>query len=419
MEIRIFKNRKFHVSEINLYLYIFSIILTESTMYGVLQNLQGIGITAFSFQVISLVVGSFTMLELVILKGLKLSKNKIRALVVLFVYLLIYGLFNINKITSFFAGVFIPFFIACFVVGFYESKKIFEKFFSIYSDIVTFLACISLVFYIFGTLLHLVPGIPMMFTNNGWWYEGTNYYFLSFINSWQTIKVFGITIIRNVGIFMEAPGYAMILQYAFWWEVLGNDNMDKRRVIILLITMVTTFSAKAYVATAIIIFMYLYSDQVTLSKKWKRIRNGLLPITVLVFAVLAFNVVVTRNISVTGETSSLATRINDYSAAYKAWLDSPLIGCGFYNLEKLYLYYPTIRRSGTSTAGILNVFAYGGIYMAAFYLIAFIKYMQHNIYKENRYRIFSFLILVLFSFITGDVQYSYLMIFFMAFGYML
>lgn len=419
MKIHKIQIKKIYVTDIMLYLYIFSIILTKSTMYGVLQNFQQRGTDSFSFRAISLIIGAISVITLVFKRAFKLNKNKIIKLVVLFIYLSIYGVFNITRIKAYLEGFFIPFFIACLICCCYRSVKIFEKFFSIYCQIICFLALISLVFYIFGTILHIISGIPMMYTNNGGWNSGTNYYYLSFINDWQRITIGGITLIRNVGIFMEAPGYASALLYAFWWELLGSDKTHKVNIVILLVTILTTFSAKAYVSAALTIIMYLYSGQITLNKCWKRIRCALLPILggVLVFG--AFRIVLMRNISSSGGDSSLAIRMSDYLATFRAWKDHPLFGCGFYNLNKLYSYYPSIRKSGTSTAGILNILAYGGVYMAIFYLTPFIKYLKHDIYRKNKYRILSFIILILFSFITGDEQYSYFMIFFMALGYML
>lgn len=420
MKTRRLQIKKLYLSDAILYLYIFSIILTQSTMYGVLYNFQQQGIDSFTFRVISFVVGVMCVITLSFLKGIKLSKNNVSKIFILLLYLLIYGVINIVRIKAYLEGLFIPFFIACIIIGFYENKYIFERFFSIYCRIVVFLAFISLVFYIFGTILHIIPGISMMYTNNGWWYDGTNYYYLSFINNWQTITIGGVTIVRNIGIFMEAPGYATILLYAFWWELFGKDKINKKNITILLVTIFTTFSSKAYIVSVIIIIMYLYSGQITLDKQWKKIRIVLLPILACLVVFISLQIIYTRNISVNDGNSSFTIRMSDYLAAFRAWKDYPLFGCGFYNLDKLYTYYPLIRKSGTSTAGILNILAYGGIYMAIFYIVSFIRYLKWNIlYNKNKYRILSFVVLMLLLLITGNEQYSYVMLFFIAFGYML
>lgn len=421
MEITTLYKDKLRMRDVVLYCYICSVIITEATMYGVLQNLYKIGINNFDFQILSLIIGILTIVTLVFSKNFKIriKKNNVRTLIMLFIYLLIYGLVNINRITTFFVGLAVPFFVACMIVIIYEDRNLYKKFFSFYGNIVLVLAGISLLFYVFGTTLHIVSGTPMHFMNNGWWYEGTNYYYLSFINNWQTIQIFGITVVRNIGIFMEAPGYAVILQFAFWWELFGKNKINKKRVAILLTTIFTTFSAKAYISATIIIIMYLYSGQATLSRNWKKIRRVLLPILFIGAVGVSFQMLSIRNISINGENPSLAIRISDYLAAFDAWKDSPIFGCGFYNLEKLYTYYSSFRKSGTSTAGIINVLAYGGIYMAAFYIIPFIRYVKCNMHDSNKFTIWSFLVLILFSFITGNVQYSYLMLLFMAFGYML
>lgn len=420
MKTNVFSKNKLRMDDIVLYCYIFSIILTEGTMYGVLKNLYNIGVTNFTFQVVSLIIGTIAIIIFGFLRKfrIRISKNNVKVLIILFIYLLIYGIININHITTVFSGLVIPFFMACLIDIFYGKKRLFENFFPFYSNIVLVLACVSLWFYIVGTTLHVVQGISTFYTNNGWWYEGTNYYYLSFINNWQKIDIFGFTIVRNIGIFMEAPGYAVILQYAFWWELFGKNRINKKRIVILLITIFTTFSAKAYISSAFIIIMYLYSGQTTLSKLWKKIRGVLLPLLICLLVVSSFLMLRMRNISLNGGDSSFAIRISDYIAAFKAWKDFPVFGCGFYNLEKVYTYYPSFRNSGASTAGIMNVLAYGGVYMAIFYITPFVKYIRCNKYNSNGYRMCSFVALILFSFITGNVQYSNLVILFMAFGYM-
>lgn len=413
------KTKKVHISDLILSFYIFSIILTQGTMYGVLQSLQQHGIDDFSFRALSLVMGGCTIIFLIFSKRIRITKNKRRILVFLLIYLVIYGLLNISRIKGYLEGFFLPFFVLSLIICFYRSRDLFEKFLSIYSLIIIYLSLLSLVFYIFGTLLHCIPGIPMKYFNNGWWYDGTNYYYLSFINNWQTINFAGVTIVRNIGIFMEAPGYATTLIYALWWQMFGYEKLNKRRIAILLTTVFTTFSAKAYVGSAIIIFLYLYSGQISLSNKWRKIRNAFLPTFICLVALGAYKIILTRTVTVNGDDSSFAIRMSDYFAAFEAWKDYPVFGCGFYNLEKLYTYYPIFRNNGTSTAGILNILAYGGIYMFLFYLIPFIKYLKHNMYKKNKYKMLSFIITILFLFITDNEGYSYMMLFLIAFGYMI
>ena len=128
MKIHKIQIKKIYVTDIMLYLYIFSIILTKSTMYGVLQNFQQRGTDSFSFRAISLIIGAISVITLVFKRAFKLNKNKIIKLVVLFIYLSIYGVFNITRIKAYLEGFFIHFFIACLICCCYISVKKFEKF---------------------------------------------------------------------------------------------------------------------------------------------------------------------------------------------------------------------------------------------------------------------------------------------------
>lgn len=392
-------------------------------MYSVLKVAQDHGITSFTFRIISMLAGGLLIVYLLIHNRISIPKNRLnnrlKTIFSLLAYLGIYGIINYSRFNSYMEGFFIPFFIGVVICFICNSENLFKIFFDCYRNIAVFISSLSLLFYIFGTLFHFIHGIAMTYTNNGWWYPGTNYYYLSFINDWQSINFRGISIVRNVGIFMEAPGFAVLLTYALWWELLGMDAPKKKNIFILLITIITTFSAKAYVATFIIILLYLYSRQDNLSRLWKRIRIALLPLLISLAAVLIFQAVRFRSVSYDGDETSFSIRLWDYIATFRAWKDHLIFGSGFYNLEKLYKYYPLERHSGTSTAGIMNILAYGGAYMFLFYLVPLARFLKRGTDAIERYRMYSFVLLIVFNLITGNTQYSYFLIFFLAFGYMM
>lgn len=389
-------------------------------MYGVLENIQALGIDSFSFRVLSMVVGAAFIGTLFFMKKIKLTRGRIVLIIFALAYLSIYGAINYLRLNAYLEGFFIPFFLATVICCFYSGRDLFELFFETYKNVIVFLAFISIFFYFGGTLLKIIPGIPMSYTNNGWWNSGTNYYYLSFINDWQTVSIGGNSIIRNIGIYMEAPGFAVALVYALWWEMIGSNRpIKKSNIIILLITIITTFSAKAYSIAVIVLFVYAYLQKENIGKWWKRIRIIFLPIILILAIVIIVSSIGSRMANSGSGLSSFAIRSYDYVATIRAWLDHPLFGCGFNNLQTLYTYYPVDRHSGTSTAGLFNILAFGGVYMLVFYIVTLVSYIIKASSLGGYLKTGSFILLIVLNLVTGSTQYSYFLIFMMAYGLML
>lgn len=169
--------------------------------------------------------------------------------------------------------------------------------------------------------------------------------------------------------------------------------------------------------TAILMFLFLYTSASDQSKFWKKIRMAILPIALIVagaIVVYALRGKITE-VSSMGATS-WQIRVADYYAALRAWISEPFFGVGFYNLEELYQYLPSSFMRGDPTAGILNILAYGGLYMFVGNMLAIALFYVR--FRRTRYKsaINSFIVLLLLLLFSSSMQYSYTYLFFVSVG---
>lgn len=396
------------------YSMVLSIILTGTTMYGVLESLNNYGINSFTFTILSL--STILMLDIYYIIKRQPKTRPFKIMMVVCVYFAIYLLATRYSITTAIGNMCIPILLFLLLTCFERPDKLFADFFNIYEKIIYFLACMSLFFYVAGVCLHVIPYFNDGFANNGWIYRCDNYFFLHFVNEWQKIQIGGTTIYRNIGIFMEGPGYAGPLLWAFWWELFGHSKYSLKRITVFAITLATTFSTKAYAFSVILLFLFAYSRTIKKAKLWKKIRMALLPIMITatgagVSYVLWKKIIETSSLGAT----SWEIRVADYNAAFRAWISHPVFGVGFYNLEELYTYLPGLMK-GDPTAGILNILAYGGVFMFLGNVLAIGRY--YYIMRNTEYRdlMKSFLALLLLLLFTSSMQYSFLYFFVVSIG---
>ena len=396
------------------YLFVISLILTESTMYGVMKEFYANGITDFTFRIICLAI-TFFLIIISILEGRQYVRRiDIKFIIVFILFWMFYLINSRYNINAYLENFFIPFILFLFLVILHQN--FFERFFNKYVNIIYIISVISLIFYFGGTILKIVPSESLEYYNNGAWNQGFHYFYLNFINEWQTQEIFGKSFIRNVGIFMEAPGFAFPLIMSLWWELFEKNNICKERIGVFLVTIVTTFSTKALGIAIVLVFVYLYSKKVDKKSFWKKIRPFFFPVIFGVGFILGIYIL-KQKVLTTGESGSWFIRKNDIVVAYYVWKKYPIFGAGFYNLQEMYNNYPNGRLNGAPTMGILNILAYGGIYTLIGYAVCLKNYLKKERFRKEKYNIIIFLALFVTFLATSNNQYSYTVLLLLAMGY--
>lgn len=227
--------------------------------------------------------------------------------------------------------------------------------------VVTVLAVISLFYWIFGVMLEWIR--PNMYTCITWgrfgWILG--YDGLHFEVQLDTTFFPGQYIYRNSGIFAEAPMFNLWLNIALAIELFLRDRISKFRVLILVVTVFTTMSVTGilFLALAVTLYLILHYQGVG------TIRRALVIVISVLFILPVMVGIVNYSMGLKADTVSYQMRLADYLSGFELFLEFPVFGGGYGNLQSLmdYSYSPNgiIGFSNSLTA----VLGTGGLWMSA------------------------------------------------------
>lgn len=269
-----------------------------------------------------------------------------------------------------------------------------------YENLVLAVCVVSLVFYLGGSVLGIFQSTGTVYT--AWTSQrvGTTvlksvptYYNLYFET--QKISEFGLlNFPRNTAIFTEAPMCSLHFCIALMIELLLKESSNRYKTGLLIVGILTTFSTTGYIVV-ILIFLTKYLSSHASTKGFKLIKILIIPI-VIIFAILAVSYFITTKLG----TGSGSTRLDDFMAGYKAWVDSPVFGNGYNNSASYQKYMSSFRKNNMGFSNSpFCILAYGGLYLFAPYLYCFIRGMKkylklHSIEKTGFLIIFALLFTV-------------------------
>lgn len=272
----------------------------------------------------------------------------------------------------------VAFIIMCFMalawVALNRRGKV-EKLLYAIVDVTVFLAATSLALWLIGPVLEIVhPNIRM---NLSWAPgDGTGttirgYFHLLYYT--QSDVLFGKTIARNSGIFVESPLFAFILVVALLIEVLLLKRKARLHVVLLLLaTIVSTLSITAYLVLGVlggIVVVPLIRAFFVNPRKSKR-KKQILALMLLLLALLAGYVFARKVFS-----ASWAIRMDDYVAGFLAWCKSPLFGNGLSSDQVIINRMSGFRINNTGMSNsIMQTLAFGGLALLALYLTGIVGF---------------------------------------------
>lgn len=259
------------------------------------------------------------------------------------------------------------------------------SFLTAFSNVILTIAIISLIFWVFGSLLNIMPGRQAVT------YDWANdhrtsytYYYLYFENPVQNR---GERFSRNVGLFPEAPGYATFLTYGMLVEAVkrGNINRSDRKavrtntykLIIYFITLLSTGSSKGIIVVmAVIALKYLFSKSRT---SWRQVLKSMICIVGFI-AVTAASLYLTEAKLSTGSGS---VRIDDLLAGLKTWKQHFLFGAGYMNGDAIRANWTVLRENEGMSMGLAVLVGYGGLYFLLIYLGAAVFACKGYYFKRH------------------------------------
>lgn len=383
------------------YLLIICIILEFNSVYLAMVNVD--------FRIIILICNIIiSCLNIaILLKNRKVKKRKIIYLIMYAFFIIAFVFLNRIKgklIINFLLYFLISFSLYCIFFMMNTSNEI-KEFLLKFKNVILILAYTFMFFYLFSTVLKIIPNSNMVKVK--WGTEIRNikeYYGIYF--EMQNMIVFGKSIYRNSGIFVEGTMNSAIMFIALIIDNLFEERKNKINNIVFLLNIITSFSTTGIIATVL-----FYAVMFINSKKNKRVKVLVLPVAMIIgsiFIILA--------LSAKMDTSSYTARMDDYIACYKAWKTKPIFGCGYRDNTKIIQF---MSKSRINNIGLSNsvsaLLAQSGIYLGIIYFIPFLKLIFSKKIKNINIKFFTFFVFFLFA--TTIFTYTLLIIMLLAIGW--
>ena len=382
------------------YLFCLFVILDLYSVYSLL-NANIIKIIAILLGIVLLCYYCY----MAIINKINIKSKLILFLILYFIYIIFFYLSNSTQQPFEYIvclGVFFP--IIVFII-YIDNMLINKKSIINYiSDLILIISIVSLFLYLFGSLLHIISYSNVYDLDwNPYVQQYYGYFNLYFEN--QTIELFGVRVLRNIGIFSEGPMFAYCLIISFTIELMKN-NVSRFRVIILIITGLTTFSTTCYILLLIISFLKI----VYLKSNIKIYHVIILVVCLILIFIYSYFFIEDKLSTISG-----MTRFDDIQASIKALNDTNIFtGYGFQNgIGKLSMYKSAWRIEGnTISSGIFYILIDGGYLLLTFYILPMIYGLILLIKKRlNCIMFFSYFFLLF----TTCVPYRFLTLFVLAF----
>ncbi len=275
----------------------------------------------------------------------------------------------------------------------------------VFVNVVSVVAAISLFFWLFGSVLGVVNGIPSTYQWGKKHWPTVNYFWLYFENIVQAQVISGQTVIRNTGIYAESPGFSGFLIMALAIVLPAEKGeFSAGQKLLLLVTMMTTLSTKGILAVIMLALLtYLF-------RKPAKTRSAFLIKSVfaaiIVITGILLSIVILREKSTTG---SYMQRMDDFLAALQTWKAHMLFGTGYRETDEIIGNFSWRGRSNNGLSmGLTVLMAQGGLHMLTFYIASFAAalFTARRAGRAIFVRVMIFGIMIGFNLVISTAQYD-------------
>ena len=252
-----------------------------------------------------------------------------------------------------------------------------------FCNIVYFLAIYSLLFYIicavFPFFCNLLPVI-------GYFQDSI----LTMHNALFTVVINGMQFPRNFGITWEPGAFAILLCIAIFCTIFCYDKIDKKRILIYSVAIITTFSTMGYIVLAILFVSFLGMR--------KKGNAGLILLSFII-VVAALQIPFMKELTF-GKLEGLVSspnnvvetteaRLNAIIYPGMAFIENPFFGVGYSEFE----FINEFLCNNVATNTIINWLAIFGV-LLGFPFIFFYMFTIYRIQKQKIHWLFIMLILI-------------------------
>jgi hypothetical protein len=206
-------------------------------------------------------------------------------------------------------------------------------------------------------------------------------------------------IYRNTGIFNEGPMYVMCLCISLITELFLRERIEKWRIVVIVITILTVFSTTGYIFLLLTFTCFIFSKKLIRKKS-----ISLLVVLILLCVYMFIELVLPQK----EETSSYQVRNEAAFEGIRIWESAPIFGIGYANTTG------TMVRAN----GIWRILADGGIYFFLLYIASFFLIPCYYCYRKYIDRGFLFVFLLAFFLLYPTVvQYKCIILMFISLAF--
>lgn len=369
------------------YIWAFLLVMNGNTVYNAnaLRNYHLLPLCVIATAILLLV---FTMLGII-----RLRRNTVFIGMFVFYYCLVYAVVKAKQMVLnnylFLFCIGLPLLLILFTELHHQNKLI-PLIYRLENVILGFLI-LSLVFWFFGTFLHVLK--PNMSTEINWgiFNHINGYWGLHF--DIQRDTTFGVTIYRNSGMFTEGPMLNLWACIALAIELFLKKNRSKLNIAICIAAILTSMSTTGLLFIGVCVFL------LTLGKKGKKSRFRIFLDFTMIFIVIPIMLYALASVmQLKMNTLSFRMRMSDYIDPLRLWAKFPIFGSGYGSLSSLKGYvYSSHGQLGFSNS-VIAVLATGGLWMGLLFYIPHIASMFSKVTKDTG--ISQFCICLFFLFCT-------------------
>jgi hypothetical protein len=282
----------------------------------------------FYFQFGSVIIASIILLLRFFQNRDSISRNDLIVACLLLGFLMFFSVLNSTNPLIPIIYLLIPFFTLFIFVGYYFRKSFILSFLRRIRSTIVFISIISLFCYLFLTILNILPSNVVHFT---WGTEITCRTFFYLYFEPQIMWFSNIKIVRNCGVFCEAPMFSFVLCTALLFELF----IFKPKPFVILVlgaTIITTFSTTGiiFLCCSLLLFMLKISHQFG-----KGTRYFIYLSFPILFFLSLFVIKFYLEDKMTTGILSYSARSDDILACIKAWINNPIFGNGMDNPEAI------------------------------------------------------------------------------------
>lgn len=270
-------------------------------------------------------------------------------------------------------GILIAISLCLLALYFLQERNCLVELLNNYANIVFCISLISMFFWFFGSMLHVIQLNQLVSSN--WTGDSSLKGVKSFMYVYfepQYAQFMGRLIMRNSAIFAEGPMAAFNFSVALlaYKYLLPKKPGNVRKILILCVAIATTLSAIGFSIIMIIALDFWNTRKI--STDFQRITKWLINIGMVVVLInIGYSILSQKMQAYSGQ-----FRTNDIVSSYYAWKEHMIWGTGLGNPQGIYNYFPfsrlRLQQYGLST-GLMTILAEGGLYLSLPYICILIK----------------------------------------------